>query len=990
MKAVLLIVAICVSNFSFSQNTQLVFHLQQLSKLVTTGQLKEAIQFSDSIRKTISSKLQKTDTIYPYILFYSAVPYGLLNQYDKCEEIVWDLEKIVLKRYGKNDIKYFAVLNLHYLVYHRRNNFVKTIYYLEQCREILEKNLAQTSGQKTVHSFEATYDHKDIEYFLQTCLTDLGFSYIHNNNYEKGKSLMKESLLHYDESYAVNYDPQSHINHMTNYGTFYTYIEDLRSADSVYIELQQWAEKYYGNTHPSYGRVLCDLASFYYTIGDIKKTEALLLQARKTFEQSFQKKSHHYFEVLVLLGSIYFHTEEYLKLEPVILSVQRSLKDIGPEMTVDYTKFCVLLIRYHMLKNEPAKADSIMHQLDNMFYGKDFSFNYTYQTYLEVKSTLFANKRQFHQADSILALLINNAEKTGKVITTEYATLLLNRSKNFFQWGKHSMAKELLKKSIENVSENLRKNFLLLSENQKQFYLALTEDHFNELNKQAANHADRSIVETAYDTQLLLKGLLLKTSVLGNRNADTSYEYKQLFSKYLRVREALVYKYSGTDDDSKSLESLIEQTEMLEKQLSRMSPDFISRQFNPQTSKSIGRYLKEDEAAIEFFNFRSGDSVFYGAMMISNNSPDPVVIRLFEKRSFDEFLQKTKGNKSEESINIRYHHNNFLYSLIWQPLEEQLKGINKVYFSPSGILNKISIAALPVNDKTRLCDRYNLIQLNTTASIPGFADQTVSSADRIFLYGGVHYDGDTTALKQAVIQYNLTDVVSRSLPDDIERGNVWDYLSETKTEVENIGQLALANKLHATVITGWNATEESVKWLARNNSPEILHIATHGFFFPDPKKRTGKAVIKEGKVFRQSDNHLMRSGLILAGANYAWDNKPVTGVEDGILTAYEVSNLYFPNTKLAVLSACETGLGEVQSMEGVYGLQRAFKMAGVKNLIMSLWDVPDLETAEFMTLFYKNLFSGLAIEKAFRNTQLSMRNKYADAPYKWAAWILIK
>jgi CHAT domain-containing protein len=145
-----------------------------------------------------------------------------------------------------------------------------------------------------------------------------------------------------------------------------------------------------------------------------------------------------------------------------------------------------------------------------------------------------------------------------------------------------------------------------------------------------------------------------------------------------------------------------------------------------------------------------------------------------------------------------------------------------------------------------------------------------------------------------------------------------------------------------------------------------------------------------GKVFRQSDNPLFRSGLALAGANYAWLGKPIAGIEDGILTAYEVSNMYLSNTKLVVLSACETALGDIKGSEGVYGLQRAFKIAGVQNLVMSLWKVPDAETAEFMQLFYKNLFAKQTISQAFYNTQLVMKNKYRDDPYKWAAWVLVR
>jgi len=108
------------------------------------------------------------------------------------------------------------------------------------------------------------------------------------------------------------------------------------------------------------------------------------------------------------------------------------------------------------------------------------------------------------------------------------------------------------------------------------------------------------------------------------------------------------------------------------------------------------------------------------------------------------------------------------------------------------------------------------------------------------------------------------------------------------------------------------------------------------------------------------------------------------------LTSYEVSNLYLPNTKLAVLSACQTALGDIQGNEGVYGLQRAFKMAGVQNLVMSLWKVPDETTAEFMQAFYKNIFNQQFIEDAFYNAQTVMKNKYRDNPFKWAAWILVR
>jgi CHAT domain-containing protein len=175
-------------------------------------------------------------------------------------------------------------------------------------------------------------------------------------------------------------------------------------------------------------------------------------------------------------------------------------------------------------------------------------------------------------------------------------------------------------------------------------------------------------------------------------------------------------------------------------------------------------------------------------------------------------------------------------------------------------------------------------------------------------------------------------------------------------------------------------------------------VATHGFFFGDPVETKKQIHVEEAEVdFRggsrgtktlvENSNPLMRSGIVMAGANDIW-NEENTSDEDGVLTAYEVSLLNLQNTKLAVLSACETGLGDIKGSEGVYGLQRAFKMAGVKQLVMSLWQVPDKETEEFMTTFYASLVNIKDIHKAFAMAQKTLRLKYE--PYFWGAFVLIE
>jgi CHAT domain-containing protein len=150
--------------------------------------------------------------------------------------------------------------------------------------------------------------------------------------------------------------------------------------------------------------------------------------------------------------------------------------------------------------------------------------------------------------------------------------------------------------------------------------------------------------------------------------------------------------------------------------------------------------------------------------------------------------------------------------------------------------------------------------------------------------------------------------------------------------------------------------------------------------------------VQSDNTFTLADNPMNRSGLLMAGGNKAWIGEELsTNREDGILTAYEVSNMSLFNTELVVLSACETGLGDIKGSEGVYGLQRAFKQAGVRYLMMSLWKVPDLATKEFMITFYTEyLTHQKPVREAFKITQSKMKKKYRNEPYKWGGFVLME
>jgi CHAT domain-containing protein len=252
------------------------------------------------------------------------------------------------------------------------------------------------------------------------------------------------------------------------------------------------------------------------------------------------------------------------------------------------------------------------------------------------------------------------------------------------------------------------------------------------------------------------------------------------------------------------------------------------------------------------------------------------------------------------------------------------------------------------------------------------------------LYGGIDFN-DASATPTPV-----NEAEASILPGDLRRtirGGDWVPLPGTLGEVNSIGQLFLNSKIKPQVFIGTAATEESFKQLS-GHSPAILHLATHGFSLPDAGQSTHQLTNSDNQ-FMLAHNPLLRSGIIMAGANRAWGGKiPKDGQEDGIVTSYEISNMDLGNTKLVVLSACETALGDIRGTEGVFGLRRAFKLAGVQDMILSLWQVPDKETSELMTLFYTKKLTNMPTYEAFKMAQDEMRMKHP--PYYWAAFVLIE
>lgn len=557
------------------------------------------------------------------------------------------------------------------------------------------------------------------------------------------------------------------------------------------------------------------------------------------------------------------------------------------------------------------------------------------------------------------------------------------------------LAKEYLSILIQRRNTNLQTNFFSLPENEKQTYFETMEKDYGQYHDFTLKFQNEfeDCTDTSYNLILQNKGITLKSSTAMRQAIQNSSDTSLIksYESWLSLKK----KFAKTNESDSTYKEIENRINAMERELIKSS-DIFSEYDKARKLKwqDVQEGLKEHEAAIEFIHFRSEidttQPVIYAALIVDKNSKHPEMIKLCTETELENILGNRQGN-NQEYINKVYgdklHKETGLYEKIWKPMEKRLSGIKNVYFSPTGLLHKVAFHSIAKDQNLFLCDQYNLNQQSSTGKVALPDKMDFNANSNYLMLGGVQYDSDTTINK------------------------IWPYLQGTLSETDQIKSLLDKQKKVVNYFTASATTEETFK----SNAPSanIIHIATHGFFFSDPKQVqnelatqtiTNKKIMFRGSdllkdslqqntqyaewTFIKNQNPLMRSGLVLAYANDVWQRPSLLEGEDGVLTAQEVSTLDLRNTSLVVLSACETGLGEIKGSEGVFGLQRAFKMAGVKNIIMSLWQVPDEETSEFMHLFYKNLIKLKETKKAFSATQKEMRKKYD--PFFWAAFVLVE
>ena len=393
---------------------------------------------------------------------------------------------------------------------------------------------------------------------------------------------------------------------------------------------------------------------------------------------------------------------------------------------------------------------------------------------------------------------------------------------------------------------------------------------------------------------------------------------------------------------------------------------------------AVKHALGQNEVLIDFTDYISQtQGRKYAAYIINKVQGYPLLKALFAERQIDSLgIVRPDMYYSED-------YSEDVLKLLWVPLKENVSEGTTIYYVPSQLLFQISLESLPLPDGSLLGSHYHFVRLSSARELVKMKSNAIGCKDdTAVLYGGLQYDVETTAMAEESKKYDLSNLLA--IRGEIARGDsIFHDLQGTKEEILKIENILKDNKWQVTPYMGKNGTEESF-FDMNGKSPRLLHLATHGFYYTPNKA-------EDVDYLKGYTDAMSLSGLVMSGGNAAWLGKQLPkGVLGGILTANDIARLDLSNTDMVVLSACQTGQGKATS-EGLYGLQRAFKKAGVGTIVMSLWSVSDKTTSEFMTTFYERLAdkkNAWNKRKAFEEAKEIIRQRHPD-PYYWAAFVML-
>lgn len=762
------------------------------------------------------------------------------------------------------------------------------------------------------------------------------------------------------------------IDPLVNRGRILLAKGDYTEAERVAQRANQIATKTYTEVSTKTAPTQKLLSDLYYTLGDYDKAESNVKKALASQEKQFGRNHIEVAKSLSQLALIKFHKGdnkneiEKLMMEARDIMANKLGKD-NPQYAEILKNVAVLYIsekKYELAFNSLTIAESIWRAKTGTKNNINAASIYT------LTGDVYYQLKNYRKADEFYSKSKDLYEKFFSSSHPEYVKVLSKLSKVYYMEKDYKKSKKNIEESLNNYENFIKSYFPALSEREKAKYWNTIKGDFEFYNTLAFSNLDdfKDLTRKVYDYQLLTKALLLSSSIkIRERIMNSSDEnLKAQYNDWVAKKELLTLALSMGPQQLLENEidpaALGQEVERLEKELSQKSELFGQSMDNKRiTYDDVRKTLKPNEVAIEMVRFRYfdhnfTDSVVYAALYLKNDFNKPKAIALNDGHEME-----TRNFKYYRNTIIGKVPDNISYKAFWEPIQKEIGQASTIYLSADGVYNQINLEAIPTPDGKYVLDNSNIVLVSNTKDLylrkvksRNAADNTASMFGNPSFYLTASADAAITALPGTEKEISQLQFLLK------QKG--WD----TKEYVEK------------------TATEESIKEL---NSPKIFHVATHGFYKPTESLTQEEEL--EANEAQLTQNPLMRTGLLLKGAGDLLDKTDYNyNMENGILTAYEAMNLNLDKTDLVVLSACETGLGQLEAGEGVYGLQRAFLVAGAKILIMSMFKVDDDATQKLMLKFYQKWLNTGNLRQSFIDAKKELRVEYPE-PIYWGAFMMI-
>jgi CHAT domain-containing protein len=748
---------------------------------------------------------------------------------------------------------------------------------------------------------------------------------------------------------------------------------DYTEAEKIALRANQLAIKTYGDNSTKTAPTQKLLSDIYYTLGDLDKAEANVLKAIASQEKLFTRNHIEVAKSISQLALIKFYkgdnkqTVEKLMIESRTIMADKLGKE-NPQYAEILKNVAVLYIsekKYDIAFSSLTQAEVIWQTKTGTKNNINAASIYT------LTGDVYYQLRNYKKAEEFYNKAKDLFEKFFSSNHPEYVKVLSKLSKVYYMEKDYKRSKKMIEESLNNYEGYIKDFFPALSERQKAKYWNTIKNDFEFYNTLAFGNLEdfKDLTRKVYDYQLLTKALLLSSSIkIRERIQNSSDEnLKNQYSNWIQKKEQLTLALSMSPAQLAENEIdpgvLQQEVERLEKTLSEQS-DLFGQDFETKriTYDDVKKSLKPNEVAVEmvryrYFNHTLTDSVIYAALYGRSDLSRPKAILLPDGKKMETRYFKFYRNAITGKIKDPYS-----YGVFWEPLQREIGQAATLYLSPDGIYNQLNLESIGTPDGRYVIDNSNIVLVSNTKDIylRKIKTRSESKENTASMFG------------------NPAFYLTASADNEITA------LPGTEKEVEQLKFMLKQKGWTTTEYIERTATEEKIKEL---NSPKIFHIATHGFYRPTEQITLEEEI--EGNEAVLTQNPLMRTGLLLKGAGDLLDKTDYNyNMESGILTAQEAMSLNLDKTDLVVLSACETGLGDLEAGEGVFGLQRAFLVAGAKVLIMSMFKVDDDATQKLMLRFYQKWLNSGNLRQSFTDSKKELRTEYPE-PIYWGAFMMI-